>query len=830
MTTIVNLFSNFDDLNKKKSVVDVASKYEKSETNMNNLSTSLNQGKKFKKYQKKIIKNLEKDIDNVNSKEGFQMNENQLNVSKNGLTNQTTSLIEDNNFSSEEKTINDLKVQYQNALDAYQSLVEKISETTSKYFNRVGANNPYLNKTVRFTSGEIAYVTNQGVLKYIPSMDILNSINAPKTFSEINLRWNNSWSNPGATIPTTPQLVSGTPVKLNQSLGNEGANVFVNNLINNPEVSYKGCYADNLTKPSMTFIGGSPSSNNSIGTYTYDMCQQAAIDEGYKYFALQDVNQSTSKGYCAISNSQSSSTSLGESMVSNGQFMMWSSNTSGQTGNTATLTNTGALSIINSSGKSIFSTPNATAKPSNYLGCYGDRENRAMTMYNRGKKEYDLVKCQQIASNEGYNLFGLQDSTSGKNAKCALSNDFRQTTENGMAGNCTQISDGTWSGGGWSNAVYNTNSSDSNYFLILQDDGNMYIYRGTGPNDKQGIIWSSNTTEKLQKANPAYAAVKGKYGKNWITKGTTLAAGDFIGSPSGKIALIMQSDGNLGLYTFDMITNCKKMSDGNMGAGKGGNALYSIKQPSVPSNLLKVAYIDENSDLYSYPSNNVKYSNSYTTFKGSSVSGNNINGATYGNATVSSCQTSCNNNSDCAGFTFSNENNTCSLKNSSMYPNGKKQASSNVDLYIRNKKPISPPKGISNDINNIDTVNYKNYMSGKNKSLQYGLSNETNEQKQELSQLQILLDELSDQIASLTGKFSKGSYNVENQLQMNNQGIEDYSQEILSANNNVTNFDTNVENILKDSDIIVLQKNYSYLFWSILAVGSVLISMNIIKK
>ena len=66
MTTIVNLFSNFDDLNKKKSVVDVASKYEKSETNMNNLSTTLNQGKKFKKYQKKIIKNLEKDIDNVN--------------------------------------------------------------------------------------------------------------------------------------------------------------------------------------------------------------------------------------------------------------------------------------------------------------------------------------------------------------------------------------------------------------------------------------------------------------------------------------------------------------------------------------------------------------------------------------------------------------------------------------------------------------------------------------------------------------------------------------------------------------------------------------------
>jgi hypothetical protein len=36
--------------------------------------------------------------------------------------------------------------------------------------------------------------------------------------------------------------------------------------------------------------------------------------------------------------------------------------------------------------------------------------------------------------------------------------------------------------------------------------------------------------------------------------------------------------------------------------------------------------------------------------------------------------------------------------------------------------------------------------------------------------------------------------------------------------------------ILDDSDIVVLQKNYDYLFWSILAVGAVIISMNIVKK
>ena len=832
MTTIVNLFSNFDDLNKTKSVVDTASTYKKDQTNAYNLSTSLNQGKKFKKYQKKIIKNLEKDIENVNSKEGFQINQNQLNISKNGLTSQTNNLINDNNFSSQEQTISNLQTLYQNTLNEYQTLIGQITSTTSNYFNRVGPNNPYLNKTVHFTTGQLAYVTNQGVLKYIPSVDILNSINAPKPFVEINLPWNNSWSTPGATIPSTPQLVSGTPVQLNQSLGNEGLNVFVNSLINNPSSTYQGCYADNTTSPLMTFVGGSPSSDSSGGSYTYSMCQQAAIDAGYTYFALQNVNSTTAQGYCAISNSQSTSTSLGNSMVPSGQTVLWSSNTSGQTGNTSTLTNTGALSVVNTTGQSIFSTPNSTAQPSNYLGCYGDKSKRAMTMYNGGKKEYDLDQCQQAAASAGYQFFGLQDSTSGTNAQCTLSNDFSQATEYGKEGNCTQISDGTWSGGGWSNAVYNTTDPNSNYYLILQDDGNMCVYRGTGPNDNQGTIWSSNTNGQLQDSNPAYAAANGKYGQNWIASGTTLAAGDFIGSTSGNMALIMQSDGNLVLYTFDMISNCQKMSDGNMGAGAGGNALYSILQTSIPANLLKLAYIDQNSDLHSYPSNNIQYSNTYTTLSGTDSAGNNISGGTSGNTTVSACQTSCNNNADCAGFSFSNSNNTCSLKNSSMYPNDKKQPSANVDLYIRNEQPITPPKGISNVVNNIDTISYQNYIVGSNQTQtqQYGLANATSGQKQKLTQLQTLMDQLSSQLNSLTGKFSQGSYNVETQLQTNNQGMQDYLHGILSSNKQATNFDTNVENMLKDSDIVVLQKNYNYLFWSILAVGTVLISMNIVKK
>ena len=42
------------------------------------------------------------------------------------------------------------------------------------------------------------------------------------------------------------------------------------------------------------------------------------------------------------------------------------------------------------------------------------------------------------------------------------------------------------------------------------------------------------------------------------------------------------------------------------------------------------------------------------------------------------------------------------------------------------------------------------------------------------------------------------------------------------------NIDENIENIVNDSDIVVLQENYKYMFWTTLAVGTVLLTMNIV--
>ena len=986
MTEVSNLFSNFNDLT-KKSVTDLSTDYNSKGSNPTNATPALTQGKKFKKYQKQITKRVE---EQEKSQEGFQ----------GGLTQQTNNTITAHDYSSQQESIESLRMEYQKTLTSYENLVAEINGSTSGYLDRINPNNPYLNKTIRFPSGELAYVTNQGIAKHVPSMDILKGTNIPQTTIPSNIPWDKSYSAPGATLPTTPPLLSGTPIIMGQSVGNEGVNIFVNKLIDNPTAKYEGCYADNPAQPTMTFIGGAPPSPNLIrngtfsqsaiqgnsyqyltwntslipgwnfncvlvnnsaawgypmpypngnqcaciqmsqqlwtnvwinftpgvtytltfsacgrnccdgsgranpiniglegktfytlnaaigkwntysttftvqsaggqrlsfignwtttdrstaiqnvvltdgtpkdGSYTYNNCKAAAVDAGYQYFALQNVDSSSSKGFCAVGNSQPAATRLGTSLVPNKMTVLWSSNTQGQTGNSATLSMSGAVSVVNSSGASVFSTPSNNANPANYIGCYRDGPWRTLPLLNAdgslssvwGGTKWDntVASAATYARANKYKYFSIQAAnTSNGQGQAGFSNDLAQATRYGKASNCNKVTGSPIIvGGGWSNAIYSADGVTSNYFLILQDDGNMCVYRGTGPNDNQGFIWASGTNGKQLSPNTQYTAAKGKYGKNWIASGSTLAAGDFVGSNNGNMALMMQSDGNLALYTFTMEENCKKMADGNTGGGISANALYNIGNTGVPSSMTQVAYIDQNSELHQYPSSNTQYSNTYTKMPGTDSRGADIQGAAYGNTNVNACQDTCNKNSDCAGFAFSQ--NMCYPKTSKMYPNTARTAQPNVDLYIRGKTPINPPFGATNATNNIDSIRYNKYVDGGAIGKNYGLANANSSQKQQLSQLQTKLDQLTLKLTNLTGRLGTGSLQAEAQIKANERGVEEYLQDLSSNNDKIDLFSTSIENILSDSDIVVLQKNYDYLFWSILATGTVVVAMNVIKK
>lgn len=972
---------------------------EKNKVNELNYFPALNQGKKFKKYQNKINVSLEKKAEYLSGKEGFDLLQ-----PNNELTTKINKIIEQNDYSNDQQTVENLRNEYKITLNTYENLLKEINGTTNSFFNRINPNNPYFNKCISFPNGAKYYVTKQGVAKYIQNRDIWNSVNIPTDYININIPWSEDYKITGTTIPTTPPLLVGTPLKYGQSVGNEGSNVFVDQLLpSDITPSYVGCYSSSPNNDNMTFIGNKPSSldvyiqngnfeqpaiktnsylslndhdtvigwgytavllnnskewgypipypkgnqctslqktnnirqnialytnytytltfyscgrdccsspnssnpinidlydqnmklilsiykytpplnkwtyysvnftvpssqtyriyfsgttsssdkssaiqgislsanNNTSGEYNYDDCKTAAINSGYQYFALQSVNNNTSKGYCAVSNSSPSISQYGESLIPSKIITLWSSNTKNQPGNIATLNNIGSLTVTNSSGKNMYSSPASNAKPSNYYGCYSDNSNRSMSLYNNGKQLYNLQQCQDIANSNGYTYFGLQNSTSGNNAQCVLSNDFNASTKYGKASNCSKIADGSYSGGGWSNAVYNAKSPESNYYLILQDDGNMCIYRGTGPNDKQGgSIWCTMTNGKQQTPNPTMVASNNKYGKNWMSSGSALAPGDFLSSTKGDLVLMMENDGNLVLYTYNMEKNCQKMKDGNIGGGIKTNAAYDIGKKAITQNMGLLGFVDEDSNLHTYPIDNQSKDNTYNLIKGMDTPGNDIPGTAFSNATLESCKKACNSITDCYGFVFNIDekyNKGCWPKTKSMYPfGGKGNLNSSLDIYIRNRIPKTPPLGVSLQTDNIDSIKYDKYLKNGDIENKYGLSKITSIQKQQLEQMEVKMNMLSQQINNYTDKYGNGSMQAQQQSNNNISGINNYLEDLNKTNkeiiNNVGENNNAIQNILNDSDIVVLKKNYDYLFWSILAAGTVLISMNVVNK
>jgi len=539
----------------------------KTNTASNNYDTptqykSMSHGNDFNKYQKGLL-------------EGF-----------NG--NSTLTSASQTDMSTKQQELSQLQQKYMQAQQAYNSLLNNITSETNKYVERVDSGNPYLNKFIQFNSGQICYVTNLGIAKLISRADDLEGTGVsfnPSNIIKLSLPIPTNFSTPGTIIPTTPQLISGSPVKKGQLLLNAGKNVLVNKVLNNSNTSYKGCYVKNVNSP-MTVLNTT--------SHDYASCETDAINNGYQYFALQD-NSPSLKPSCGVTNDLTTATQLGNSYKVDKKIITWSTNITSGSGSIATLLKTGSLVIYNATNQVVFSTPGPT--DSNYWGCYADKNNTAINNVIPGNKNYN--QCLTVAKQNNATIFGLQNVQSNGLGTCVTGNDIAAARQYGLASNCS-IHDGNMYGGGLSNAVYGV-APGIDCFMMVLDDGNLVIKRGSGPQDDQGFIWRTDTFNQIHDANPAFAAAKGKYGKNWISANDTLALGDFVGSPSGTAALIMGKDGNLQLTAWIMTSSCDAATGPTIGSG--ASAIYKTQDVGIPANLGKYAYIDADYKLYSYPNN-----------------------------------------------------------------------------------------------------------------------------------------------------------------------------------------------------------------------------------
>ena len=584
-------------------------------------------------------------------------------------------------------------------------------------------------------------------------------------------------------------------------------------------------------------------SPSSIGYTTLDKCQEYAVENGYKYFGLQDV-RSDRTSQCLVSNDMDKSQMYGDASVQRTSILLWSSNTSSDYNSYVQLAGDGSLTVSDSS-KRLFTTGGVK-------GC------------------------------ESWGTLTVQSATYGGNCKAPIGNvtdkvgklgcnwvescsiPISNSTFGDPVPGCEKAFDIAYSCGSTpfskhlNYAEGQTMIMDEckaymadkcQFYLILQDDGNMCIYRGKSPSTTGEQVWSTNTNGQQKATNPDWVASKGPYKRNYLTTGQSLGAEQWIGSTDGSLKLMMQKDGNLVLYTSEIKYGCKVINNKTYG-GEQINALYQLNNAGNKNTLGKVGYIDSESKLMLYPESMLETTNNYQIFKDSDSGGNDISYLNVQNQ--NDCQTACNNNADCRAYQFNGNN--CWLKNKNSYPkSGKVTGGYATGATLGVRLPgVKGSKTCSNKIVNVDTIQFDNYIKGTemNPTTQCNPSIVTDQDRLEFDNIKSQLIILGDEIASKSEHLYNEDNKIFEKLNMNEEqfkkNIENYKltnikikKELNLKDNNIEGMQNNNDNnnnmyningILTDSDLRVLQENYSYIMWSIFAIGALTITINTLKK
>jgi len=343
------------------------------------------------------------------------------------------------------------------------------------------------------------------------------------------------------------------------------------------------------------------------------------------------------------------------------------------------------------------------------------------------------------------------------------------------------------------------------------------------------------TNGKPPENNPAWEAANGKYGAPRLTVGQVLGPNEWIGSTFGLMILLMQTDGNLVLYSSKANPGCTTKNDKTYG-GAWVNAVYEFSEQGNPAVMSKLGYVDSNGTLSEYPAELIGKSKNFITVPNYDTPGNDFGGMPMQNENTDNCKKVCADNDNCAGFVFDRSNNNCWLKDSNMFPKAPRYENSNIDMYIRMPK-IDNDNSCSKNIVPIDSVSWDRYnKSGKNMTLDTtcGLAKvvepsiqTTNEMKQKIADLASKIVEKINSLASSSTQLNDEMDKTKNELVKNMDKYkkinEDFSKESAI-------YAVNINGVLSETDQQVLEQNYNYMFWSILAIGIIIIIMNMKKK
>ena len=184
-------------------------------------------------------------------------------------------------------------------------------------------------------------------------------------------------------------------------------------------------------------------------------------------------------------------------------------------------------------------------------------------------KDTTLDKCQSKCTDDD-KCYGIAMNISSNN-ECWLKSQFQKIESNNNMSLYKKIK----------------SKDNCNFLLLLQNDGNMCIYQGSPDNIIQPPVWTTLTTGKQLQPNTDWEASKGSFGRNYIIGKESLGTNQWIGSNNGSMKLIMQSDGNLVLYTTKLINKCNTIGSTIYG-GPSVNAMYNVSENGEPQFVIVV--------------------------------------------------------------------------------------------------------------------------------------------------------------------------------------------------------------------------------------------------
>jgi hypothetical protein len=529
--------------------------------------------------------------------------------------------------------------------------------------------------------------------------------------------------------------------------------------------------------------------NNGEQIYDFTTCKQSAIDTDNLYFGLQNLNPTTNKSSCYVSNNLAKSTKY-------------------KTSSTACKSDTDGYVYGAKSVNAIYKSPDTT-----YIGVFNEKPVRSMNRINNGSQTFTYETCKKEAVNRNKIYFGLQNFNKNTElSACSVGDNYTKISQYGNSTDSyTATSDSKTYGGAWANAVYKVNIKKSEYIGCYNDDESSPSMTNVGNNDTN-YSFETCRAEAIN-GKKQYFALQG--GKN--------------GSSKCFVSDDLPSAQQYGLYKPCVESAVDKNTYGFV----GNNAIYKVNDVGTSSYMGKIGYVDGNDKLLEYPSNMIIPGTNYSKYL--DYDSNSKTLKTITNTTYNDCVTACNSSTSYYGFAFDNTTQTGYLKGKNILKPLLKVPKPNTDLYVRDVKTTNANISCNRSTVGINSNQWKNYTKGSmmTPNTTCSLTQQLVTPNSKIANLQNQIGQVGGQIISILNNLQKQNDDVKSQIGINSSKIDDDLVMYNKTINDIQNYkigEDNMNNIVKDTNLLVLYKNYNYMFWSILAISTMIISMKMMGK